>query len=54
MRLVAAKVATEDEIARSWSLEKVFDYNELLDMQEDSELRAAEARKDAMESAGSD
>jgi len=53
MRLVAAKVATEEEIARSWSLAKVFEYNELLDLQEDSELTAAEARRDAMEAAGS-
>jgi hypothetical protein len=52
MRLVAAGWATDEEICRSWSLAKVFDYNELLDMQEDSELRAAEARKDATEFAG--
>ncbi len=51
MRLVAAGWATDEEICRSWSLAKVFEYNELLDMQEDAELRAAEARKDAMEGA---
>lgn len=48
MRLVAAGWATDEEICRSWSLAKVFAYNELMDMQEDAELRAAESRKDAI------
>jgi hypothetical protein len=49
MRLVAAGWARDEEICGSWSIAKVFDYNELLDMQEDADLRAAEARKDAGE-----
>ncbi len=52
MRLVAAGWARDEEICKSWTLSKVFDYNELLDLQEDSELRAAEARRDAMDAAG--
>jgi len=51
MRLVTAKVAGREEIERSWSIGKVFEYNELLDIQEDAELKAAEARKDSIEAA---
>jgi hypothetical protein len=51
MRLVSAKVATLSEIRNTWTVRQVFEYNELLDLQDEAELKAAEARKDAIEAA---
>lgn len=48
MRLVIEGIAQPSEIAR-WSVRKVFDYNELLDLREEAELKSAEARKDQAE-----
>jgi hypothetical protein len=39
------QVATLTEIRTSWSIHDVMNYNELLDMRQESDLRLAEARK---------
>ena len=37
MRLVLAHITTEEEIGRSWGLDKVLDYNEALDALADAD-----------------
>ncbi len=44
MRLVRRGVARLDEIRRSWTIHDVLDYNEVLDLEDDAELRVAEIR----------
>lgn len=44
-------VATLTEIRSSWSIHDVMNYNELLDMRQESDLRLAEARKAEMDAA---
>jgi len=49
MRLVLERIASLEEIRRSWTVGQVLDYNEALDLQTDAELNVAEAQRDAME-----
>lgn len=51
MRLVCERIATVEEINRSWTVRKVFEYNEFLDLREEADLAAAEARHEASEAA---
>jgi hypothetical protein len=44
-RLVLRNVVTLGELRASWSIHDVLNYNELLDLQDESELKLAEARK---------
>jgi hypothetical protein len=49
LRLVAAGVATMAEIRSSWSIRQVFDMYEYLELKDEVELNAAEARQESME-----
>jgi hypothetical protein len=44
MRLVRRQIATQEEICRAWSIGDVLDWNDLLDLEEEAELRVAEQR----------
>lgn len=43
--LVLARIATREEIRRSWSIRDVMDYHELLDLRAESDLILAEHRE---------
>ncbi len=47
-RLVRRGVARLEEIRRSWSINDVLNYNELLDLEEESEMRVAETQAASM------
>lgn len=53
LRLVRKGIARETEIRQNWSIQRVLDYNDLLDLEDEYEVKMASVRAEQLREANS-